>query len=197
MKKYNKIDKKNLSIAAITLRGEPLHNGHIQELIFPAMLKHDLVYIYLGGSNEPITMDNPFTIAQRITMLKIVLGTNSKIKIIPIRDIGATTKQEWVNYLAEETSKQKLEQPQYYYAGDEINAKWMINVKNPITNKTYKVEIVDRLKTGIMSGTDIRKSIINGGEDWEKHVPPVLHEYILENFPFKEILKNNPNIIIP
>lgn len=197
MKKYNTTDKNNLSIASMIIRGEPVHIGHVTQLIFPAMLKHDLVYIYVGGSNVPISIDNPFNIKQKIDMFKILLGQSSKVKIIPLQDIGATTKQEWVNYVAEETDKMNLKQPEFYYAGDEINAKWMTGVKNPFTHKEYKVTVVDRLSTGIMSGTDIRKSIMNNGYDWKKHVPEVLHQYIIENFPFEKLrAESSDNFIL-
>ena len=34
-----------------------------------------------------------------------------------------------------------------------------------------------------MSATDIRKSIINKNDVWRDHVPYVIQEYMLNNFP--------------
>jgi hypothetical protein len=42
---------------------------------------------------------------------------------------------------------------------------------------------LDRLNSGIMSGTEVRKSIINGNEIWRDHVPYVIQDYMINNFP--------------
>ena len=186
MKQF-KTSQKPTSIGSVLMRGEPIHNGHIN-IIFEAMKNHELVYIYLGSRNKPVSMENPFTISQRINMLKIVFGNSSKLKIIPLQDIGATSKAEWMKYIAEETSSLGFEQVTDYYAGDQENAIWVTDVENPISNKNFNIHITDRLKTGIMSGTRIRKNIANKSDDWKQHVPAVLHEFILTNFP-KELFQ--------
>lgn len=178
------------SIGAMVMRGQPIHNGHVS-LIFEAMKNHEMVYIYLGSRNQPISFENPFSIKQRIDMLKIVFGTSSKLKIIPLKDIGATSKDQWMSYLAEETHSQNLEQPTDYYAGDKENSIWVTDVLNPITHEKLNIHILNRLETTIMSGTRIRKNIATGTDDWKQHVPRVLHSYIEDNFPkeFYQIIK--------
>lgn len=189
MKKLNSLNSP-ISIGGMVMRGEPIHNGHVS-LIFEAMKNHEMVYIYLGSRNQPISFENPFSVKQRIEMLKIIFGTSSKLKIIPLKDIGATSKEQWMSYIAKETYSQNLEQPTDYYAGDKENSIWISDVINPISQKKFNVHIIDRLKTTIMSGTRIRKNIANGTDDWKQHVPTVLHDYIEKNFPeeFYQIIK--------
>ena len=40
-----------------------------------------------------------------------------------------------------------------------------------------------------MSGTEVRKSIANGNDIWRDHVPYVIQNYLLENFPKELTLK--------
>lgn len=170
------------SIAGIVMRGEPIHSGHIS-IIFEAMTKHELVYIYLGSRDKEVSFDNPFTVRQRMDMLKMVFGKSSKLKIIPLADIGASTKQEWMNYISSETSKHGFEPITDYYAGDQENAIWVTDVEHPITGNYLNIHIKDRLQTTIMSGTRIRKSIATKSDEWKKHVPAVLHKFIEDKFP--------------
>ena len=171
----------NKKIALLIMRIQPLHNGHTQ-LIYKALMENDKVIVILGSSQEKRTKRNPFSTPERMNMLKQVFGDSSKLKVMALRDIGATTKQCWVNYVFNEIKNQSLEQPTRYYAGDEDNAQWF-DTNNPITNEKLDVLKVDRLKTGIMSATEIRNSIYNGFDSWKDHTPTCLINMIEEKYP--------------
>lgn len=175
------------NVGLIVMRGQPIHNGHLH-LITNALYENDELVIALGSRNKQISFENPFKVSQRIEMLKRVFGESSKIKILTLADIGTATKDEWTNYVFEEINKNKIYQPNTYYAGDEDNFKWYLNTLNPFTQEIINVKPLDRLSTGIMSGTEIRKSISSGFDSWKNHVPVCLHDYIISNFPKQYLL---------
>ena len=51
------------------------------------------------------------------------------------------------------------------------------------TTPSLDVLKVDRLKTGIMSATEIRNSIYNGFDSWKDHTPTCLINMIEEKYP--------------
>lgn len=198
-------------IAFAMMRMQTIHKGHFR-LICKMLEENDLVIIGLGSSQISDTFDNPFTVAQRIEMLKILfgegaIGKHGKIKIIPINDIGAVKPINWVEHCFEKIVSNGLELPNRYYAGSVADSMWYKDYekKQIITNehttfggydvflkeqKKYNTEleiiILDRHTMSInMSGTEIRKDIANGFTNWKKEVPECLHNYITINFPKK------------
>jgi len=183
MKKNNK----NLKVAAIVLRLQPQHIGHTN-LIFKAMMENDVVIILPGSSQEKRTKRNPLSTPEKINNLKQMFGEeSSKLKYLPIRDIGASTDKEWTDHIFNIIDKAGLPQPTRYYAGDNVNAKFFKNCVNSISGKKIEVILVDRLASGIMSASDIRDAIYNNCDSWKKHVPPCLVEMIIDVYP-KELI---------
>ena len=181
-------------VGMILLRGQGLHYGHTS-LFFKAMMECDKVIVMYGSSNKPLSFTDPFNVGQRMKMSKMTFGNDQKkIKYISLADINAVTKEEWCDYVFDTIEKTGMPQPDKYYAGDLANSTWFKNVKNKHTGKAMEIVIVDRLKTNIMSGTDIRNHIVEGLDEWKSHVPPVIHEFIETNFPlilkqeFKEVM---------
>ena len=175
------------NVALIVSRFQPLHNGHIN-LILKAMVENDIVIIGLGSRNQEKSYNNPFSVKQRMNMLKKVFGDSSKLKIIPIADIEAQSKKEWVDYVYDEINKMNLPQPNRYYAGDKINSGWYEKETNKYTNKKPEIILLDRFESKIMSGTMIRQSISNEDSEWKKYVPICIQNYIKEEYP-KEFLQ--------
>ena len=169
-------------IAFMVMRLQPQHNGHTQ-LILKAMLENDQVIILLGSSQEKRTKRNPLSTPEKISLLKQTFGESSKLKIITIRDIGATTDQEWTNHVFDTIEKAGLKQPNRYYAGDSVNASFFRNIINPYAFEEIEVIEIDRFNSGLMSATDIRNSIYNGCNSWEKHVPPCIIQMIKDIYP--------------
>jgi len=182
------MSKNNKKVALLVMRQQPLHNGH-SNLIYKAMLENDKVIVILGSSQEKRTKRNPFSVPERISFMKQVFGESSKLKIMALKDVGAATKNEWLEYVFANIEKQGLEQPNRYYAGDEDNAMWYDTI-NPVTNKQIEVIRVDRLSSCVMSATEIRNSIYNGFDSWKKHVPECLTDLIVEKYP-KELINSH------
>jgi len=173
-------------IALLVMRLQPQHTGHTN-LIFKAMMENDLVIIMPGSSQEKRTKRNPLSTPEKLNNLKFTFGEeSSKLRYLPIRDIGAVRDIDWTNHVFSTIDKAGLPQPTVYYAGDAVNAKFYDTI-NPYTNKKMEIVQVDRLQSGIMSGSDIRDAIYNGCDSWEKHVPPCLVNVIKEVYP-KELI---------
>ena len=185
----NNKNNKEKKIAFLVMRLQPQHTGHTN-LIYRAMMENDLVILLLGSSQEKRTKRNPLSTPEKISLLKQTFGISSKLKVLSIRDIGAASKKEWTEHVFKTIKKSDLEQPTRYYAGDEVNGSFYKDAYN-LNNKKIEVIIQDRLKSGLMSGSDIRNSIYNGCDSWKKHVPECIIDMIEEIYP-KELI--NPYI---
>ena len=206
------------NIAFAVMRMQPSHKGHFR-LIAKMLEENDIVIIGLGSAQISGTFDNPFSINERIEILKLLfgqgaIGKNGKIKIVSIDDIGAVKPVDWVNHCFDKIISNGLELPNRYYSGSLADSMWYKDYeKRKPMNETnfggYEVDLKEELKYNVeleikildrytesinMSGTEIRKDIANGFDSWKKEVPACLHNYIIEKFPKKfqlnEILKN-------
>lgn len=212
--------KNNKNIAFSVMRIQPLHKGHFK-LISKMLEENEIVIIGLGSIQVSGTFDNPFSVNERIEMLKLLfgqgaIGKHGKIKIVTIEDIGAVKPLDWVNHCFDKIVSNGLELPNRYYSGSEADSMWYkdyeqekkelncfttfggydYDLKSSLKHNTFlDIRVLDRYTKSInMSGTEIRKSIANGFDNWKSEVPECLHSFILDNFPKKfllnEILKN-------
>ncbi len=178
---------KHVGFAAMRMQGA-IHFGH-HKLITKMIEDNDIVIIGLGSTQIERTSRHPLTPNERIEMIKILYGyDNKKIKVVRLVDMGAVTPDEWSNYCIDRISKMNLPTPTDYYAGSETDAFWFKDAIN-MNNDPINIHIVDRHMSGIMSGTEIRSSLANGTNEWKKHVPRCLHEYVEKTFPYEQTLE--------
>lgn len=197
------LTKKEKVISLAVMRNF-LHFGHY-ELVSQMLKYSDVVYIAFGSAQAKNDIRNPFTIRQRIDLLKLAFGDTKKIKIISVADINAVSKEDWEKHVLKTIKTQGLQPPTDYFGGSEVDVSWYGNVISHTTEKAVgfetgddytiikkymKIHILDRYESNYMSGTDIRSSIANNGEEWKKHVPRCMISYIEENFPKHLILSN-------
>jgi len=182
---------KKQKIAFGMFRQQPLTNGHFR--VYSQMIRdNDIVIIGLGSVQISGTRDNPFTADQRIQMIRKVFGEvgkgcKTKIKIIPINDIGAVSKEEWQKHCLKRIQDKNLPTPTRYYAGSQTDLVWFENAKN-LNGDTIELVNLQRHETTFMSGTLIRQSISSGTDEWKQHVPECLTDFIEENYPKKLLL---------
>ena len=124
----------NERIAYAALRMQPLHNGHFR-LISEMLRDNDLVIIGLGSVQLERVGSNPYTAKERTKFLKTVFGDSKKIKIVPLRDIGAVSEKEWVDYCLKKIEGAGLKTPTHYYAGSETDLIWFKEAVNLSLNK--------------------------------------------------------------
>jgi citrate lyase synthetase len=179
-------------IAFGMFRQQPLTNGHYR--VYSEMLRdNDIVIIGLGSVQIKETRDNPFSESQRTEMIRKVFGKSNKIKIVPINDIGAVTKEEWVSHCLKRINDKKLPTPTRYYAGSETDLEWFRDSIN-LNGNPIELKNLERHSTTIMSGTLVRQSISTGTSEWVKHVPECLVDYINDNYPKHLLLSYHRNI---
>jgi cytidyltransferase-like protein len=186
-------------IAFAAMRMQAFHLGHFN--LISAMLRdNDTVIIGLGSTQIQKTMNNPYTPAQRKEMIYKVFGKTNKIKIIHLKDLGAVNKQKWVTYCMDQIAgKTNLPQPTRYYGGSETDISWFLETAN-LHGQLFDIKIVDRHSSGIMSATEIRKSIANAiinpeitTHEWKQSVPECLHNFLVSSFPQDLTLEYNIN----
>jgi len=113
------------------MRAQPFHKGH--EAIINTMISEcETVVVCLGSAQKSREKHDPWTIEERIDMIQRVYGAynnkgeflGSRVKIIPLTDIGAATPQKWVSYIVEKIEKLGLPEPTDYFTGSEFDAAW-------------------------------------------------------------------------
>ena len=149
-------------------RMQPIHKGHVQ-VILKTLEEVDEVIIGVGSAQESHTVTNPFTAGERVLMIEQALADegvdSSRYYIIPMEDIY--TNAIWVSYVKMMTppfsivfSGNPLVQRLFYEDDFEVKAP-------PLFNRT------------LLSGTEVRKRMINGG-NWQELVPKKTIELINE-----------------
>jgi len=180
-----------MKIAFGMFRQQPLTNGHYR--IYSQMVRdNDIVIIGLGSVQIEGTRDNPFSERERTRMIREVFGEvgkgcKSKIKIVPINDIGAVTREDWQKHCLNRIKAKQLPTPTRYYAGSETDLDWFKNAKN-LNGENIELINLQRHETKLMSGTLVRQSISTGTNEWRSHVPECLINYIEKTYPKNLIL---------
>jgi len=184
---------KKKKVAFGMFRQQPLTNGHFR--VYSQMIRdNDVVIIGLGSVQIEGTRDNPFSERQRIEMIRKVFGEvgkgcKTKIKIVPINDLGAVNSEDWQKHCMKRIADKQLDTPTRYYAGSETDLIWFKDAKN---NNGEDIELInlERHNTNLMSGTLIRQSISAGTEEWKSFVPECLIDYIEENYPRRLLINS-------
>jgi len=191
--------KTEQKVAFAAMRMQVFHIGHFN--LISAMLRdNDTVIIGLGSTQIQKTMNNPYTPNQRKEMIYKVFGKTNKIKFVHLHDLGAVCKQDWVTYCMNQiASKTNLPQPTRYYGGSETDTSWFLGTTN-LHDQVFEIKILDRYSSGLMSATEIRKSIANSiinpdvtTQEWKQFVPECLHDFLLSSFPEHLTLEYNIN----
>ena len=138
--------------ALAVMRLQPLHTGH--KILIDAMFKTcGRVIIGIGSTQESGTERNPFTYEERREMVLKQYGERENLTIIPLIDIGAKSKQEWIDYLLGELESHGLPRPTHYFSGSRADAEWY-------TETGWEIVIIDRETVGQgISATKIRDAM--------------------------------------
>jgi len=158
-------------------RFQPFHNGHLHALK-EVLAKEETVFIVVGSAQASYTPSNPFTAAERITMVQHVLNEMgipcTRYLIIPVPDVHNYTL--WVNHV-----RQYVPRFGIVYTGSKTGATLFSAQKIPVaTLPLYKKEIY--------SGTEVRRRILEG-KKWKPLVPNVVAE-LIEEFDGEKRLKS-------
>lgn len=185
----NRIKEIYGSITTLTVaRMQGLQDGHKKLIDFHEEIG-DKNIIALGSCQESGTIQNPFSVSQRIEMIRMVKGydkrTSGKLSIVKLNDINAVYPTQWKEHVLDKISSWSgsLPTPNVYIGGSELDI-----MDNGFHEDFFAISL-ERLSSGIMSGTEVRKSIINGNEEWRNHVPYVIQEFMKKEFPYELTLE--------
>lgn len=100
-------------------RFQPLHKGHCR--IINAMMQDcETVIVVIGSTQKSREEANPFNVDERMKMIKNVYGDRSRIKLVPISDIGQKPEDPlnmWIDYVFDKIKKVSLPEPTDLYTG--------------------------------------------------------------------------------
>lgn len=177
------------------MRIQPLHKGHTA-LINQMIQDCDTVVIGLGSSQKSREKHDPYTVEERIQMLRNVYA--DRIKIVPLKDIGlVNVTDEWVLYIFDKLKKLGLPEPTDYYSGSHADASWYKShfwydgVVSP--KQCFQVDgkcmvprilhIMDRQKNIYPAATELRTFLETRTDGWKEWIPAVNHSLVQGSYP--------------
>jgi nicotinamide-nucleotide adenylyltransferase len=149
-----------------TGRFQPFHKGHLSA-VKQALRDVDFLYICIGSAQYHDTKANPFTLEERIEMIKLSLEdsqiSDKRYQILPLPDIHNNDK--WPAYAIG-----KIGKPDIIFVGDDGLVKELFEKHTDIPVKIVKKEIDIR-------ATDIREAM-EKNNDWKKHLSESAGDYL-------------------
>ena len=149
-------------------RFQPFHNGHLFALK-EVLSKEEQLFIAIGSAQAGYTPTNPFTTAERIKMVQLVLDdldiSCTRYLIIPVPDVHNFTL--WVDHV-----KRFVPEFGTLYTGSKISAALF-------SSQNFPVMRISLYKKMIYSGTEIRRRIVQD-EKWKPLVPESVARLIEE-----------------
>ena len=149
-----------MRVGLLVGRFQPFHLGHLAAVKYALKQVHYL-YVVVGSAQRSHERDNPFTAAERITMIKSALDGNgvdpSRWMAIPIAD--ADSHSLWVSSIESMVPKFDI-----VFTNDALT----FLLFNEDGTEAKAVPYLDRSR---YSATNVRDRILER-KDWESLVPP-------------------------
>jgi len=152
--------------AAMVGRFQPVHKGHVKAML-DILAEFDELVIVLGSAQLSHELDNPFTVGERMVMLRLALShagvEPGRYWIVPVPD--APMHSVWVPMVLA-----------YCPSFDVVYS------NEPLTRRLFleagfEVRPIPFFKRELYSATEIRRRMLRG-EPWEDLVPAPVVEYI-------------------
>lgn len=145
-------------------RYQPFHKGHLQ-VLREALSRCDELIIGIGSAQESHTLENPFTVGERIEMIRRCLSKKdlSRTIIVPISDVNRYAI--WVSHVRSQVPPFQT-----------------VFTNNPLTRSLFEEKGFKVLSTKMYdrekySGTKIRELMMKGG-NWTSLVPKQIVPYL-------------------
>lgn len=149
-------------------RFQPFHRGHLKA-VKDVLRKVDELVIVVGSSQYSHRLDNPFTVGERITMIRRALEDEgvppSRYWIVPVPDVHV--HMTWVAQVIGYTPKFDV-----VYTNEPLSRRLFIEAG-------FKVDPVPFHKRKVYSATEIRNRMLGKG-NWEELVPESVAQFIKE-----------------
>jgi len=149
-------------------RFQPFHLGHL--LAIKDILENvDELVIVVGSAQYSHRLDNPFTVGERLTMIRKALYeakiSPNRYWVVPVPDIHV--HMMWVAEVVGYTPKFDV-----VYANEPLTRRLFVEAG-------FKVESVSFHKRNVYSATEIRERML-AGKNWEELVPESVAKFIKE-----------------
>lgn len=149
-------------------RFQPIHKGHVKA-IKDILKRVDELVIVIGSAQYSHRADNPFTVGERITMIRRALESEdipqARCWIIPVPDVHI--HMIWVAEVVGYTPRFDI-----VYTNEPLTRRLFIEAG-------FKVKPVPFYKRKIYSATEIRERMLNN-KGWEELVPESVAQLIKE-----------------
>ena len=149
-------------------RFQPFHNGHA-EAIKKVAKEVDELIIVVGSPQHSHELENPFTVGERILMIRSVLDEMGldprKYYVIPVPDVQMHAT--WVSTVTASTPRFET-----VYSNDPLTRRLFKEAR-------FRVENTPFYHREMYSATEIRKRILDG-QRWEELVPKSVAKLIKE-----------------
>lgn len=147
-------------------RFQPIHKGHVK--VIKDLLKNvDELIIVVGSAQYSHRLDNPFTVGERLTMIREALKSekipHDRCWIIPVPDMHM--HMMWVAEVVGYTPKFDV-----VFTNEPLTQRLFIEAG-------YKVEAIPFHKRKVFSATEIRERMLNN-KSWEELVPKSVARFI-------------------
>lgn len=188
-------------VGLAVMRCQPLHRGHI--FILNEMVQDcQTAILCLGSAQKSREPHDPFTVEERMQMVRNVFG--DRIKIVPLNDLGAARPEDWTNYIFTKLEKLGMKTATDYYTGSVADSHWykhafFLNGVSPITQDQHlreydprdgselligrRLHIINREGNPVPPATDVRTFLSLRNENWKQWVPPVNWKLVADNYP--------------
>lgn len=180
------MNSKPYKLGIIVGRFQTFHTGH-ESMINTAVTLCEKVGVFVGSSQESLTMKNPFSYEERERILRKVFS--DKIEIYPLPDVGVGNNSKWGEYVLENVEKRFHRLPDILVSGKEgRRVDWFD------CEKGFSIAELYVPKTIYISATTMREYLINDDfESFKQYTSEVLwDEY--DNFR-ETVLKCKDNIV--
>ena len=176
---------------------QTLHEGHVVLLSHMAMACETGI-VAIGSVNQFGALGHPFTFEQRKEMVQAVFG--DRFAFLPLQDIDASAdNSEWLDYVLRKAKGAGLPDPTDCFVGSQVDAKrWYaphfgdmtvdgdlrgLSIVHRTRKDERRLHVLDRERLELPSGRDIRALIETRDREWRAYVPPILHDYVEQQYP--------------
>ena len=149
-------------------RFQPMHLGHLKAIQY-ILGEVDEVVIVVGSTQISHELNNPFTVGERISMIRRALEEAgippNRYWIIPVPDAGM--HMVWVAQVVGYCPEFSVA-----YTNEPLTRRLFIEAG-------YEVRPIPYFNRGVYSATEVRRRMLND-ENWEELVPPAVARFIRE-----------------
>jgi len=158
------------NIGVVCARLQPLHKGHIY-LINEALSQCDKVILCVRSAREGKTERNPFNWSERYVMVNAVYRYEPKLDTLFLDDIN--DPERWSQHVYDKVTEKygKQESSLTVFGGGEQELSFYNTCH-------FTTVLVDRTKTGLISGTELRRLVTTSDDKWKEYIPVENHELV-------------------